>query len=116
VRGGQQDGKAIEFGTLLRSLRQQAGLTQEELAGRARLAVRTIRYLERGQRRPLPSTVRLLSEALGVDGAALARFHATAREQRQARRSGGGSLRAATRRTPLGWAAAILAGAAHRLR
>jgi transcriptional regulator with XRE-family HTH domain len=90
--------------------------TQEELAGRARLAVRTIRYLERGQRRPLPSTVRLLSEALGVDGAALARLHATARGQQRARRSGGGIPRAATRRTPLRWAAAVLAGAAQRLR
>jgi transcriptional regulator with XRE-family HTH domain len=36
------------FGTLLRRYRQAAGLSQEELADRARLSVRTIGDLERG--------------------------------------------------------------------
>ncbi len=36
------------FGVLLRELRRKAGLTQETLADRAGLGVRTLRRLERG--------------------------------------------------------------------
>jgi DNA-binding XRE family transcriptional regulator len=39
-----------DFGTLLRRYRLAAGLTQEELAERARLSVRAITDLERGAR------------------------------------------------------------------
>jgi predicted ATPase/DNA-binding CsgD family transcriptional regulator/transcriptional regulator with XRE-family HTH domain len=53
------------FGELLRAYRVAAGLTQEELAGRADLSVRGIADLERGTRRfPYLDTVRRLSHSL----------------------------------------------------
>ena len=55
------------FGARLRRLREAAGLTQEELAGRARLTRNAISALERGERkRPYPHTVRSLADALGL--------------------------------------------------
>lgn len=58
------------FGTRLRSLREGAGLTQEELAARAGMTAKGIGALERGQRkRPYPYTVRSLADALGLTGA-----------------------------------------------
>jgi predicted ATPase/DNA-binding XRE family transcriptional regulator len=69
------------FGMLLRRVRGAAGLTQEELAERAQLTDRGIRYLERGLRRPNRDTVQRLARALelGADGkaafAAAARAH-----------------------------------------
>jgi predicted ATPase/DNA-binding XRE family transcriptional regulator len=51
----------------LRQLREVAGLTQEELAGRAGLTPNAISDLERGRRRhPYPHTVRSLADALGL--------------------------------------------------
>jgi tetratricopeptide (TPR) repeat protein/transcriptional regulator with XRE-family HTH domain len=53
------------FGTALRRLRECAGLTQEQLAGAARLSTNAISALERGDRRhPYPHTVRALAVAL----------------------------------------------------
>ncbi|GGC15720.1 ATP-binding protein [Cellulomonas carbonis] len=61
-----RDGEA--FGTLLRRLREGAGLTQEELAERAGLTAHGVSALERGTRtRPYPHTVRSLAGALGLD-------------------------------------------------
>ncbi|MBD3784808.1 MAG: helix-turn-helix transcriptional regulator [Micrococcales bacterium] len=55
------------FGSLLRSYRRRAALTQEELAERAGLAATAVSALERGQRtRPYPHTVRALATALGL--------------------------------------------------
>src|SRR5215472_2783325 len=55
------------FGTLLRRYRQAAGLTQEELAERARLSRDAIEALERGTRRtPRKATLALLAEALAL--------------------------------------------------
>jgi transcriptional regulator with XRE-family HTH domain len=55
------------FGALLRRHRQAAGLTQEELAERARLSARAVIDLERGARlTPRRETVALLAEALGL--------------------------------------------------
>ncbi len=55
------------FGKKLRRLRQAAGLTQEELADRARLTPNAISALERGERRrPYPHTVRALVAALAL--------------------------------------------------
>lgn len=52
---------------LLRQFRQQSSLTQEELAQRTGLAVRTIRRLETGERtNPQLDTVRLLADALSL--------------------------------------------------
>ncbi|TDD02057.1 helix-turn-helix domain-containing protein [Nonomuraea deserti] len=58
------------LGALVRTWRRRALLTQERLAGRAWLAVRTIRRLEAGElRRPRIASVRRLAEALGLDDA-----------------------------------------------
>ncbi|MFJ9619197.1 CHAT domain-containing protein [Streptomyces noursei] len=56
-----------EFGPLLRRLRHEAGITQEGLAERAGVGVRTVRGLESGERvEPRVTTVRLLADALGL--------------------------------------------------
>jgi len=52
------------FGELLRRHRAAAGLTQEELAERAELSVRGLRYLEQGLRRPYRDTVQRIVDAL----------------------------------------------------
>ncbi|MGH4008582.1 MAG: FxSxx-COOH system tetratricopeptide repeat protein [Pseudonocardiaceae bacterium] len=53
------------FGAMLHRLRQRAGLTQEQLAERAKLSVKAISALERGERRyPYRPTVRALATAL----------------------------------------------------
>lgn len=55
------------FGVQLRRLRLAAGLTQEELAERARLTAAGVSALERGhRRRPYPHTVLALANALGL--------------------------------------------------
>ena len=57
------------FGAELRRLREGAGLSQEELAGRAGLTRNAVGALERGERRrPYPHTVRSLAEALDLSG------------------------------------------------
>ncbi|GAU65739.1 hypothetical protein SSP35_02_01060 [Streptomyces sp. NBRC 110611] len=59
-----------EFSVLLRRLRHAAGMTQEALAERAKVGVRTIRGLETGERAdPRVTTVRLLADALGLSPA-----------------------------------------------
>lgn len=68
-----------EFAGLLRKLRRDAGLTQEELAGAAGLSVRGLGYLEQGVTSPHKETVRLLADALGLIGPARAGFEAAAR-------------------------------------
>lgn len=55
----QLDTRGEAFGDRLRSLRERAGLTQEELANRAGLTPNAVSALERGTRtRPYPHTVR----------------------------------------------------------
>ncbi|HEY3906370.1 MAG TPA: tetratricopeptide repeat protein [Streptosporangiaceae bacterium] len=56
-------------GSRLRRLREAAGLTQEELAGRSGVSERAIGNLERGIGRPYPSSIRLVATALGLTGA-----------------------------------------------
>jgi len=57
------------FGGLLRQLRADAGLTQEELAEAARLSPRTVSDLERGiSRTARKDTALLLADALGLAG------------------------------------------------
>ncbi|SDY99183.1 NACHT domain-containing protein [Amycolatopsis xylanica] len=61
---------ASEFGTLLRRLRRQAGMTQEQLSERSTVGVRTIRRLETGDPTdPRLGTVKLLAEALDISPA-----------------------------------------------
>ena len=57
------------FGTLLKRFRQAVGLSQEALAERARMSVRGISDLERGDHRaPYRETLRQLMYALELDG------------------------------------------------
>ena len=57
----------LDFGALLRQFRLDAGMTQEQLAERAKLSVEGISALERGARtRPYRETVVLLAGALAV--------------------------------------------------
>lgn len=59
--------KPSDFGALLRRLRLEAGLSQEQLAERARISVQAIGAYERGTRRaPHPETLGLLAAALNV--------------------------------------------------
>ena len=70
----------VAFATVLRKLRTQARLTQEELAEAADLSPRSVSDLERGiAATPRRETVRLLADALGLAGPARAEFEAAAR-------------------------------------
>src|SRR5215212_5821049 len=69
------------FGDLLRRHRVLAGMSQEELAQRARLSARAISDLERGVKwTPRRDAVQLLIEALGLSGDVRTAFVTAARE------------------------------------
>jgi tetratricopeptide (TPR) repeat protein/transcriptional regulator with XRE-family HTH domain len=70
----------LGFGGLLRRLRHDAGLTQEELAEAARVSQRAVSDLERGiNRTARKDTALLLADALGLGGPARELFVAAAR-------------------------------------
>jgi tetratricopeptide (TPR) repeat protein/transcriptional regulator with XRE-family HTH domain len=74
----------LGFAGLLRQLRAEAGLTQEELAQAAGLSPRSVSDLERGiHRTARQDTARLLAEALGLAGPVRALFAAAARGRGQ---------------------------------
>jgi transcriptional regulator with XRE-family HTH domain len=74
----------IAFASLLRHYRTAAGLTQEEMADRARLSARTIGDLERGVRKmPHKDTVALLIEALALGETDATMLRAAARRSRR---------------------------------
>ena len=86
----------VTFASLLRKLRRDARLTQEELAEAAALSVRAVSYLEGGMvTSPQKDTVRLLADALGLIGPVRAGFEAAARG-----RAAPGGVAAATRTLP----------------
>lgn len=58
-------------GNLVRTLREQAGLSQEELAVRAQVSRATVQNIERDRVEPRRAVLRRLAEALGTDVAAL---------------------------------------------
>jgi transcriptional regulator with XRE-family HTH domain len=71
---------ALNFGGLLRQLRTEARLTQEELAEAARLSPRSVSDLERGiSRTARKDTAGLLADALRITGPARELFVAAAR-------------------------------------
>ena len=70
----------VTFAALLRKLRTQARLTQEELAEATGLSDRSISDLERGiATTPRRDTIRLLADALGLAGQPREEFEAVAR-------------------------------------
>jgi tetratricopeptide (TPR) repeat protein/transcriptional regulator with XRE-family HTH domain len=95
----------MTFGALLRRLRAEAGLTQEELAEAASLSPRSVSDLERGiNLTPRKETARLLADALQLAGPARAAFEAAARG-----RTAGGEIPAR------GWPASGMAAATRTL-
>jgi len=75
----------MTFGARLSGHRVRLGLTQERLAERARLGVRTIRDLERDRvARPRPSSIALLADALGLGGRERGEFVAAGRGEPEA--------------------------------
>jgi transcriptional regulator with XRE-family HTH domain/tetratricopeptide (TPR) repeat protein len=72
----------VSFDALLKRYRLAAGLTQEELAGRAHLSARAVSALEQGvNRAPRKETVELLVAALSLDPSARASFVGAARRR-----------------------------------
>ena len=70
----------VTFAGLLRKLRTEAGLTQEQLAEAADLSPRAVSDLERGiNLTARKQTTRLLADALGLTGAVRTQFEAVAR-------------------------------------
>jgi tetratricopeptide (TPR) repeat protein/transcriptional regulator with XRE-family HTH domain len=91
----------VTFAGLLRKLRTDAGLTQEELAEAAGLSPRSVSDLERGvNRRAHKETARLLADALHLIGPARAQFEAVARGRAVPGGAGTGGAAAATRTLP----------------
>ena len=96
----------MSFAVLLRRLRNDAGLTQEELAEAARLSYRSVSDLERGiNRTPRKETARLLAEALHLSATDREAFEAAARGRAEPatsvfQKSRTGSVAAATRTLP----------------
>jgi DNA-binding SARP family transcriptional activator len=76
---------ACEFGSLVRTYRREAGLTQRELAAKARLSVAALRDFEQSRRRrPRANSLAALIGALGLDpdrAASLARAAALPRRR-----------------------------------
>ena len=94
------DEPALSFGTLLKLLRTEAGLTQEDLAEMAGLSARSISDLERGiYQTARKETARLLADALGLADVARMEFEALARGRSLADSVSGGGA-AATRTLP----------------
>lgn len=54
-------------GQLIKNLRDQKGITQEELAGKTGLSVRTIQRIENGEVDPRAYTLQTIAEALEVE-------------------------------------------------
>jgi predicted ATPase len=92
----EQAAEPEAFGALLRHHRLAAGLTQEGLAERAGLAVRSIPGLEAGEHTPQRSTLQRLAEALGLTPEQRRRLQAASGRLA----SPGGTLRRAAARRP----------------
>src|SRR5260370_42455126 len=83
----------VAFGSHLRACRRTAGLSQQELAERAGLSVRTIGNLERGASKwPYRDSLHRLADALALRDEARAEFLAPA-GRRPAPRPGPGRTR-----------------------
>ncbi|MBO1414389.1 helix-turn-helix domain-containing protein [Streptomyces sp. FH025] len=72
-------GEGASLGALLRNIRLDRGMTQEQLGEASGLSVRSIRDLERGVSCPRVSTLRLLSQTWSLPEAQGAELHRLAR-------------------------------------
>ncbi|WP_290859677.1 tetratricopeptide repeat protein [Hamadaea sp.] len=68
----------------MRERRALSGLSQDDLARAAGIDVKTIRNIEAGRNKPRPSTLRLLADALGIEGKDRDRLFAAAAPIRSA--------------------------------
>jgi tetratricopeptide (TPR) repeat protein/transcriptional regulator with XRE-family HTH domain len=101
ARGDAVADPPVAFAGVLRKLRAEARLTQEELAEATGLSPRSISDLERGiASTPRRDTVRLLADALGLAGPARAEFEAAARGRAVPGGAGAAGAAAATRTLP----------------
>ncbi|MGW3038637.1 helix-turn-helix transcriptional regulator [Kitasatospora sp. NPDC001159] len=86
-------GEGASLGTLLRSIRLERGMTQEQLGEASGLSVRSIRDLERGVSCPRVSTLRLLTQTWNLPDSRGAELHRLARTWRdRARRQRRGAV------------------------
>src|SRR5262245_40614049 len=91
--GAVAAGDGGTFGAVLRGFRWRARLTQEELAERSGVSVRTIRSLERDRLlTPRWSSLRALAQALGLDTQDRQRFDRLAGGDDEAPAAPGGGL------------------------
>ncbi|GHF29013.1 hypothetical protein GCM10018790_03080 [Kitasatospora xanthocidica] len=92
---GTVTGEGATLGTLLRTIRLDMGMTQEQLGDATGLSVRSIRDLERGVSCPRVSTLRLLTQTWNLPEAQVAELHRLARSwrdrARRRQRRGGSS-------------------------
>lgn len=80
---GPAQAPASRFGGLLRTLRQDAGMTQRELADRAGLSAGAIRDLEQGRTRsPKPDSIEAITAALALSRQDAGKLHAAAKAHR----------------------------------
>jgi transcriptional regulator with XRE-family HTH domain len=65
--------EAERFGAVMRRLREERGLTQEQLAERAEVSATYVGFVERGDNVPTLTIILQLADALGVSAAELLR-------------------------------------------
>ncbi|MFJ7247389.1 helix-turn-helix domain-containing protein [Kitasatospora sp. NPDC098652] len=75
-------GEGASLGALLRNIRLDRGMTQEQLGEASGLSVRSIRDLERGVSCPRVSTLRLLTQTWNLPESQGAELHRMARAWR----------------------------------
>lgn len=63
--------EAVRFGAVVRRLREERGLTQDELAERAGVSGTYVGFVERGDNVPTLTIVLQLAKALGIRAAEL---------------------------------------------
>ena len=74
---------SLELASLLKTLRVQAGFSQQMLADRALVSVQAVSALERGYRKvPYPKTLERLADALALTPEARAALQGSARRAR----------------------------------
>lgn len=86
---GELDAFYQEVGRLVRSARNQAGLTQDILAERVALSRTSVTNIERGRQKMLLHTLRDIAEAVGIEASELLPKGPTEKEARQPQEKAG---------------------------